>query len=335
VTRSNSALGLVRDLLDANKDSNPSGSPRWHGRTFLIGLFVLASLSVDALFLAHYLDNKSYWFSDAELYWRATQAWIGGGNPWAVHVENIRFAGVPPTLLANLPLLPFGPDVARPFWAIAGLASWLLVIWRLRMPLWWLPFSPFVEAWLAGSPDVTLVALAVFGCGAIAPVIKPYAVPGLLAVGRWKAVVAGALLALVTLPLLPWTAFLEQNVQIRATLDAQAMHLAAWGDWPVWVLSLLALISLGPRLGLGLAVPVLAPATQLHYALFSVEAMRRSPWLALTLTIPGAAPLGTVAYAVARWWWPRWAGRIGPFAGAVSWKSTFRRTAEEPSSSRS
>jgi hypothetical protein len=198
-------------------------------------------------------------------------------------------------------------------------------MWRLRLPIWWLPFAPFVEAWLTGSPDVTLLMLVVVGCGAASAAIKPYSIPGLLATGRWRAVVLGVTVVVVTLPVLPWGLFVRDFEQIRKTLEAQSMHLSSWGDWPVWLVCLIALVSLGPRLGMGLVVPTLAPAAQLHYALFSIEPVRRSAWFALVLAVPGAAPLGVVMFAAWIWsqrLWSAFAARRPQGSGFLSNKRT-------------
>jgi hypothetical protein len=299
--------------LASHANRRGAADARWYVDRLLIGLMVVASLAVDYFLVAHYLGNAAHWFSDGELYWRATDAWIRGANPWQVEVEGIRFAGIPPTLLANVPLMPFGAEVARPFWACAGLAAWFIVLWRLRLPIWWFPFSPFVEAWLAGSPDITLLCLIVLGWGAVAAAIKPYSIPGMLAAGRWRAVALGLALVIATVPVLQWANFLKDAAEIRATLEAQALHLSSWGNWPWWVLSAVALVSLGPRLALGLSIPVLAPAAQLHYALFSVEPVRRSTWFGLVLTIPGAAPVGVVLFAA----WI-WATRLVRAAGCTT-----------------
>lgn len=60
-----------------------------------------------------------------------------------------------------------------------------------------------------------------------------------------------------------------------------------------------ALLSLGPRLGLRLVVPALWPGAQLHYSIFSVQAAAASAFLALMLSIPGLAAPGIVIFAIA------------------------------------
>ena len=97
----------------------------------LTGLFIGLGILVLGTQIQGYPDPSAL-FSDASLlYWAATQAWVDGGNPWAVASANgTTFAGWPPTLL-NVPLLPFGPDAARAFWAIADVVGWVVVIWRL------------------------------------------------------------------------------------------------------------------------------------------------------------------------------------------------------------
>jgi hypothetical protein len=60
-----------------------------------------------------------------------------------------------------------------------------------------------------------------------------------------------------------------------------------------------ALVLLGPRLGLLLTAPSLWPYSQLHYSIFSARAGASSAFLALVLAIPHAAPYGVIVYAAA------------------------------------
>ena len=42
-------------------------------------------------------DGANYLFVDAHVYFRATQAWLGGSNPWTTTYLGVPFAGIPPT----------------------------------------------------------------------------------------------------------------------------------------------------------------------------------------------------------------------------------------------
>jgi hypothetical protein len=237
---------------------------------------------------------------DSSLYLRATEAWLNRGNPWAVHTSaGVYFAGLPTTLLLSLPLVPFGSTVATWFWLLAGLAGWLLVMRSLGLPPWWILFPPFIEGWLSGSPDPALAGLVMIGGGVIAVAAKPYAIPALAGERRWRSLAAGAIIGLVTVPVLPWGSFMDQIGDVGAALNAQSSAMSAWGTPVLMVVVAASLLALGPRLGLLLATPALWPSAQLHYSLFSARAGVDSAFLGLVLAIPRAAPFGVVAYALA------------------------------------
>jgi hypothetical protein len=279
---------------------------RWYVHTFLVGMFIAASLFIDGIYVGHFVQNPHLLFSDASLYWDATGAWLSGADPWAVVVGGVRFAGIPPTLLLNLPLQPLGPEIARPFWAVAGICGWLFALRRMRMPPWWLLFPPMWEAWLAGGPDPALLGLAVAGGGAaVAAFTKPYSVPGLLAIGRWRAAALGCALIVVSIPFLPWALFLADLDIVRSAFAEQTRPITAWGIWPLFVAAAASLLTIQRPVALAMLVPVLSPAAQPHYALFGIGAIRASPWLAICLALPYAAAPGVVVYAIARAVWRR------------------------------
>ena len=273
----------------------------WLLTIFFVGYCVL-SLGVH---LSHYVTYPERVFGDARLYWHATEAWLNGGDPWTTRsAEGVIFAGPPTTLLLNLPLIPFGPEAARVFWATTGLVGWVFVIRRLRLAPWFILFPPFIEGYLPGSPDPALAGLIVLGAGGLAVITKPYAVPAMIADRRWKAIGVGAVIGLVTLPLLPWGLFVNQAGIVQGALAAQSHNLSAWGNPPLMAATALALVSLGPRLALELVVPALWPGAQAHYTMFSARAAATTPYLALVLSIPGFAAFGIVVYAI----WVRGSG---------------------------
>lgn len=146
----------------------------------LVGAFV--GVSVAVLFIVVPRAPIDVQNLDSQLYFRATAAWLNGEDPWATKTPSgIPFAGPPTALLLNLPLIPFGVGVAAPFWAVAGLAGWLVTVRRLHLGPLWILFLPFLEGWFAGSPDPALMGLVVVGGGAIAAAAKPYSVPAMIA----------------------------------------------------------------------------------------------------------------------------------------------------------
>lgn len=280
-----------------------------------------------AYFLWSLAHQIGYTFGDSHLYFRATQAWLTGADPWSAVYAGIRFGAWPPSLLLSVPLLPFGETGASAVWAVSGLASLAFVVRRLGLPIWWLLFPPAVEAWFAGSPDLTLICIIALGGGAIAALTKPYAIPAMLGDGRWRAVALAAALAAVTVPLLPWGVFLDRFGEINSTVAAQTFGGTAWGNPVGMVLVTITLASLGPRLGLGLATPTLWPAAQLHYSVFSMGAVRCSRVLTLALAVPapGFAAAVVVLYAASM--------RLWAFAGPRMQKNQSRDGPEEGPSS--
>jgi hypothetical protein len=263
----------------------------------LTGLFIGLGILVLGTQIQGYPDPSAL-FGDASLYWAATQAWVDGANPWSVSsASGTTFAGWPPTLLLNLPLLPFGPDAARLFWATADVVGWAIVIWRLRLGPWWILFPPFIEGLFPASPDPALAGAMLVGGAWLAALTKPYSVPAILADGRWRAVaVAGALVA-GSLLILPWSLFVSELPSIQAELAEQSRDVSAWGDPVLMALVVIALASLGVTTALRLVVPTLWPNAQLHYSVFSARAGAESAALAVAIAAPGYTAQLVVVYA--------------------------------------
>lgn len=264
----------------------------------LTGVFIgLGLLSLRAE-LNRYIPDPANLFSDASLYQVATQTWVSGGNPWAVtSSDGIAFAAPPPALLLGVPLLPFGPDAARAFWAVADVVGWIVVIRRLGLGPWWLLFPPFLEALFPGNPDPALAGLMLVGGAWFTAFTKPYSIPSILADGRWRHVVVAAALGVGSLLVLPWGMFVAQLPAVRDALEAQAPDLNAWGNPVLMVLVVVALAILGIRTALRLVVPTLWPNGQLHYSVFSAAAGADSAALAVALAAPALTAQLVVAYA--------------------------------------
>lgn len=262
---------------------------------------------------AYFVREPEFLFTDARLYFRATEAWLAGGNPWAGTIQGWNFAGPPPTLLLDVPLIPFGEDAAWAFWPIAGAYGIWRVVRRLGLPIWWMLFPPVIEGWLAGSPDMALAGLAMGPIAWIAALGKPYAVPAMLGDGKWRSVALAGGVAVMSAPFLPWGLFFGNASGISSTLDVYTSHLSAWGNPVGMVAATIALLALDGRLRGGLLVPALWPNSQLHYSVFSMFAASRSPILSigLALPVPGAAPAAVMIYAI----WAKFRGKAQPFQG--------------------
>jgi hypothetical protein len=264
----------------------------------LTGLFIGLGILVLAIQIQGYPDPAAL-FSDASLYYTATRTWVEGGNPWAVTSSSgTAFAGWPPTLLLNVPLLPFGPEFARVFWAVADVVGWIVLIWRLKLGPWWILFPPFVEALFPASPDPALAGAMVVGGAWLAALTKPYSIPSILADGHWRAVAVAAALTVASLLILPWAQFIAQLPAIQAALVEQSRDVSAWGEPVLMALVVVALASLGLTTALRLVVPTLWPSAQLHYSVFSARAGVESAALAVALAAPGYTAQLVVVIAV-------------------------------------
>jgi hypothetical protein len=122
---------------------------RFVGRGLAIaGVIACFALSSVAPLSYYFRDHSDHLWIDAHIYFRATEAWLGGADPWRGTYLDIPFAAAPPSLLLNVPLLPFGEGFAVAFWPIANALAIVLLLRRLRLPLWWILFQPILEAWL-------------------------------------------------------------------------------------------------------------------------------------------------------------------------------------------
>lgn len=271
------------------------------GHATLLAVYVLVAgafaVSTVRLFLEAQPSNL---FLDAHIYFRATSAWLSGSNPWETVYNGFPFAAPPPALLLNLALQPLGEDLAVATWAVASIASTLFIFRRLRLPLWMWLFHPLVEGFLAGSPDLVLAGLVLAGGGAVSAAAKPYAVPAMLAARRWRAVVIGAGIVLVTVPVLPWGVFIASRGLVSNAFEEFTVVVSAFGSPALMVATGVALASLGRARALQLFTPGLL-AQQPHYLVFSLEAISKSLLLAIFMTIPldHYAALGIVVYAIA------------------------------------
>lgn len=277
-----------------------SGIKRW----WLPIWFALNS----TLLLEYYISTPGSFGFDIRLYRMAADAWLAGQNPWTPTLAFDRFhmvtyAGPPPTLLPSLMLAWIPIDVVVLLFTLlsGGAAMW--TIHQLKLPVWWILFPPIFSGIWVGNLNIIVIALLVSGSslgGGIATVFKIYAAVPLLILGRWKALVAAGAILVLTLPFLPWAAFLTEYPRISALLTGQA-----WGGETSVLTSPLATVGaaigillLGRNRAAWLAVPTLWPATQLHYTVLALPVL--SPVLAAfaTYTHPGFLGLGVMLCAL-------------------------------------
>lgn len=262
----------------------------------MAAIFVAGNMNLVPFYL---WPNQDRLWLDAHIYFRATESWVQGLDPWATSWQDVPFAAPPHALLLNLPFVPLGEDLAVGAWVALNAASVVYLLRRFRLPFWWAFFHPLTEGFLAASPDITLAAMALIGGSAIAAVAKPYSIPAILAARRWRSIIVAAVALIVTAPLLPWSYFLGATDRVANAFRDYTVTVSAFGAPLLMATTAAALVSLGRSKGLMLTTPGLL-AQQPHYVVFSLEAIARSPILAVSMALPmeHLAAVGVIAYAI-------------------------------------
>jgi hypothetical protein len=161
-------------------------------------------------------------------------------------------------------------------------------------------FPPISDSLIVLNPDVVVVGLLV-ALPRLAPaavVLKVYAAVPLALTQRWRPLLIGLLLSLLSVPW--WPDFLAASPSIEGSLATQSFGgLSAWGTW-LLIPTVLALVALWKRGAEWLAVPALWPYTQLHYAAIALPVAAKDPVVAFLLSFPVVflAPIATIYYAV-------------------------------------
>ena len=268
----------------------------WLARWMLPPYFAVFSFAMVVYFLRRDLIGI-----DSRIYARAAATWLAGGDPWFVPVHGYLFAAPPPTLLPFVPFGLLGESVTATFWVLGSLVAGILIIRHLQLPIWWILFPPLVNGILAGNADVLLVALLLRGGSAgaaLAAFLKIYALVPVIGERRWRALLLTVTALAVTVPFLPWAAYLDKSEEIVGTLARQAIGISGYGTPWLMIATAIALVRLGSRLGGWLAVPALWPHTQLHYSTLALPALAR------TQATPMAAFVAALLFAPEIRWLP-------------------------------
>ncbi len=274
------------------------------GRLAVVGWFVAYS----AWLVRGALDLRIVG-GDAAIYAAAARAWLAGGDPWATSIQwgpygdPVLFAAPPSSLLFSAPFAFMPEAVVRATWVSLDAIVLVLVVRRLRLAWWWCLFPPAVSATTVGNAEPVVLGLLVLGGGrlaALAPLLKPYAVMPLLADRRWRDLAIAACLLGASVLILPWGRFIADLDLVRESLIRQtAGGLSALSVPWLIPLGLVGLAALGWRRGLWLAVPVLWPLSQLHYATVTMPVLSLVTGFGFSLPIPGAAAVAVFARALA------------------------------------
>lgn len=262
---------------------------------------------------------------DFRIYRNASVELLAGRDPWAaVDVWNgteWHFAALPMTAQLFVPFAWLPETVGLVIFLAVTIVVATLGLRRLGLPAWWLLFPPMMEGLAAANPQVLLTGLLLIGGPAVAPAfralaasLKVYAIVPIIARREWRAVGAMVLVTVVSVAIAPglWAEYVRQFVEISARINEEAnggvsatllLDPAVYGP-AVASLGALAvvpgLLLYGLVAGLvllsavrdvraagWLAVPLLWPASQYHYATFALPVARRaSIWVISIPTVP-------------------------------------------------
>lgn len=160
----------------------------------------------------------------------------------------------------------------------------LAALRTLGLPAYWVFFVPILDGILVGSLDIATLAVLVIAGGrlsALAPFLKIYGAIPMIGERRWRALALSGLALAITAPVLPWGMFLASLPDVASHLASQSMTTSVWGSIPLMLVFGLGLLSLGLRRAGWLAVPILWPSTQPHYAAISLPVVATSMILAI------------------------------------------------------
>ena len=280
-----------------------------------------------------YVWQTQFLGRDFSIYRNAAVALLNGTNPWAAlsrwNGTDWHFAALPTAAQLFIPfaLLPEGLGLVI-FFGLCILAS-VVAFRKLGLPYWWLLFPPLMEGLVAANPQVLLLGLLLAGgpvARAIATGLKVYAIVPVIARREWRGLAAIGALFLLSFAAAPelWSSYLGQfgtitsrvalesqgGVSAAQLLDPKVFGLAAEGFIRyvpglllfglVCLILLVVAIRDVPSAG-WLAVPLLWPASEYHYATFAIPVARRiSIWI-IAIATPPTYLLGLIllAYEVA------------------------------------
>lgn len=290
IERSPLASPWVRQVIERY------GLPVWFGLNTIGGL----ALS---------LRDTTLLYFDARLYLMATQAWLAGGDPWAVQLAGNYYAAPPPSLLPLAPLAPLPLDVGVAIIAVACFAAAVATVRLLGLPWWWLLFPPLVQCLLSANVHALLIPLILLRTGWLATLFKVYAAVPLVILGRWRALLIALALLVISAPLLPWAAYIAQAGEISARLAEQTKH-----DIPMLVLVAIApvvgvgLLLIGRERAAWLAPLALWPSQQYYYGTLVMPTRSQIAAAIIALPTTGSGIIAVAVLAVMAW---RQGRRIG------------------------
>lgn len=268
------------------------------GRSWLPAWFVANSLAG----IANAARDTTLLYFDARLYIDATKAWLAGGDPWSVSLAGNYFAAPPPTLLVHVPLALLPTDAGVAVVAALVIGGAVATVRLLHLPWWWILFPPLVQCILSANVQGLLIPLILLRLGWLASLLKVYAAVPLAILGRWRQLAILAAILVLTIPVLPWAAFIDQYAAISATLAEQTNYAL-----PTLILvlatpvALIAMTLIGRERAAWLAVPALWPSQQYYYGSLAMGARDRLAAAIVAFPIPGSGLIALLVIAAIEW----------------------------------
>jgi hypothetical protein len=236
---------------------------------------------------------------DAIHYQRAANAWLAGGDPWKVEYANVSYAAGPHTLLFYAPTSLLSAEASAIVWMGLGLLAAIWVTRMMGVPLWWVAFPPLAHAVWNGNPQAIVLALLVFGgpiAGSLAMGLKLYA--GVVLLAKPRVLLIAIVVLLVTLPLLPWRMYVDDNFGFSAVLSP-GWNGSAWRVPLLVPPTLLALWILRRKGAEWWAVPAVWPSIQYYYVSMAMPMVVRRPILAALIATPAVLVTPVVVMGLA------------------------------------
>jgi hypothetical protein len=256
--------------------------------------------------------------TDAHLYYRASAAWLSGGNPWDVFVTNqvhvYHYQALPTATVILAPFTTLPESVFVAGWIAIQFLAAAYTVRRLALPWWWIAFPPMANGVLAGNPSPLMIALLVTAhpvAKALASLLKVYAVVPLLGEGRWRPILIAAALGGLTILIAPhlWVQFIiGAGGRTDLLLTESKGGYGAFGNLPLMfgaVAALLLIARRDLRVAGWLAPIALWPGSQFHWSTLAMPvittplAATAIP-LAYLLALPahGLPPVAVMVYAI-------------------------------------
>lgn len=276
---------------------------RWVGTVLLIVWFAWQTYDR----ILYFAGNGFPIGIDATIYYRGIAAWLQGGDPWdaavVVNGWSYHYAGTPVTTVLMAPAGLVSEAAFTRLWIMATWVAAVVLLRRLKLPLWWLLFPPMAEALFSANPQIVVLALLLARhpvASAVATGLKIYAFIPLLGEGRWRHVWAGIGLIGATAVIASdlWIDYIGKLGFISNRLMQESIRGGSAFYYPellaVTVLALVLLALRDRRTTGWLAAPAVWPSSQFHYSTMALPVM--SPFLAVFLALPAthAAPVAIV-----------------------------------------